>query len=383
MVMGRSANLGRASAILLGVALVWTPGLTDAGAGSLLPMAAAAASSPRAWQHGTGMLAQSSDESEIQQVGENSNGDVEALDEGAPPVTPATESTTKSSLEDIELLDQGAPPAAAPAVAAAPVVYSTAPADSVAPPAQGDYLAPATTPAVHPAGFSLPEGFGSGNVHVSTGRGGFPPGLEDCHVGAVTGRAYVGISCGGDNNVVGHAPSFQDFPFVTDASFPFDADSRLLTEENFPFDKNDSVFVSGDAESSIDGAGNVTVVSAGTRDVGSGDENAVTTDAGNSVVERTQRSQEREPRVRVSKQDGATSGSVKSSNKSNASAESASGKDKSAKSKQKARAEKKSGGKARSAQKSKGKAKAEKKKQNAKNSKSSKRRDDHRNSRKN
>jgi len=347
----------------------------------MIPMVAAAASSPRVWPHGVVIFAQTSDESEIQQVGENGNGDVEELDEGALPVAPATGSTTTSSLEDIELLDQGASPAAAPVVAAAPV-YGTAPVDSVTTPVQSDYVAPSTTPAVHPTGFWLPEGFGSGNVHVSTGRGGFPPGLEDCHVGAVTGRAYVGISCGGDNSVVGHAPSFQDFPFVTDAGFPFDSDSRLLTEENFPFDENESVFVASDEGGADDGGGDVTVVSAGTRDVGSRDEGVVSTDAGNSVVERTQRSQEREPRVRVSERDGATSGGVKSSKKSKASAESSNGKNKSAKSKQRAKTEKKSGSNAKSEQKSEGKAKAEKKKQKAKNAKTSNKRDNRRNSHK-
>ena len=88
---------------------------------------------------------------------------------------------------------------------------------------------PVTT-AVAPAattGPVVPEGFGTGNVHVSTGAAGFPVGLEDCHVGAVTGRAYVGIDCGegGGSSFVGHAPSFEEFPFVLDESFPFDRES--------------------------------------------------------------------------------------------------------------------------------------------------------------
>jgi hypothetical protein len=37
----------------------------------------------------------------------------------------------------------------------------------------------------------------------------------------------VGIDCGDGtgNSFVGHAPSFEDFPFVLDESFPFDQDS--------------------------------------------------------------------------------------------------------------------------------------------------------------
>jgi hypothetical protein len=43
----------------------------------------------------------------------------------------------------------------------------------------------------------------------------------------VTGRAYVGIDCGDGtgSSFVGHAPSFEAFPFVLDESFPFDQDS--------------------------------------------------------------------------------------------------------------------------------------------------------------
>jgi hypothetical protein len=53
-------------------------------------------------------------------------------------------------------------------------------------------------------------------------------GLEDCHVGAVTGRAYVGIDCGDGSSFVGHAPTFESFPFVLDDSFPFGEDSVLV-----------------------------------------------------------------------------------------------------------------------------------------------------------
>jgi hypothetical protein len=73
----------------------------------------------------------------------------------------------------------------------------------------------------------VPEEVGTGSVHVATGAAGFPVGLEGCHVGAVTGRAYVGIDCGDDggSSFVGHAPSFEEFPFVLDESFPFDQES--------------------------------------------------------------------------------------------------------------------------------------------------------------
>ena len=62
-----------------------------------------------------------------------------------------------------------------------------------------------------------------GVATVATGSAGFPAGLEDCHVGAVTGRAYVGIDCGedGGSSFVGHSPSFEEFPFVLDESFHF------------------------------------------------------------------------------------------------------------------------------------------------------------------
>lgn len=375
MVLGRNALFGRVSAILLGIALIGSTGFSGTGTASISQAAAAAALDPLAWPHGVVILTQASDESTIQQVGESDNGDVEDLDENALPVASPAGGTTTSSLEDIELLDQRAPQVAAPAVAEAPV-YASAPVDSATASAPADYGHTSTTAPVHSTGFWLPEGFGSGNVQVSTGRGAFPSGLGDCHVGAVTGRAYVGISCGEDSSFVGHAPSFQDFPFVTDADFPFDSDSRLLTEGNFPFDENDIVSIKGtnpgDEGGSDDGADNVTVVSAGTRDVGSRDGDVASTDAGNGMVERTQRSSEREPRVRVSNGNGTKSGGVKSSKKSKASSESSNGKDESAKSKQNAKTEKKSGSKAKS----------EQKKQKAKHSKTSKKRDKRRNSRK-
>jgi hypothetical protein len=71
----------------------------------------------------------------------------------------------------------------------------------------------------------IPEGFGTGSVHVSTGNTAFPAGLATCHVGAVTGRAYVGIDCEDGTSVVGHAPSFEEFPFAVDEGFPFNRES--------------------------------------------------------------------------------------------------------------------------------------------------------------
>jgi hypothetical protein len=84
----------------------------------------------------------------------------------------------------------------------------------------------------------VPEGFGTGSVHVATGAAGFPVGLEDCHVGAVTGRAYVGIDCGDDggSSFVGHAPSFEEFPLVVDENFPFDGESVFANRDEGPIE---------------------------------------------------------------------------------------------------------------------------------------------------
>jgi hypothetical protein len=113
----------------------------------------------------------------------------------------------------------------------------------------------------------LPPGFGSGRVHVSTGQGGFPTGLEPCHVGAVTGRAYVGIDCGDGDSFVGHAPSFADFPFVVEADFPFGEANSPFASSDFPFGDADFPFGNDDDLSTMtseasDDDGGVTVVSA-------------------------------------------------------------------------------------------------------------------------
>jgi hypothetical protein len=166
--------------------------------------------------------AQQDDEPPIEQVGEETNEDVETLDDAAPPVEesdPAADvelldqGSPDATQDEVELLDQGPPPTT--------VVEETAPSPETTE-AVTIYVAPAAT-----SGPVVPEGFGTGRVHVATGAAGFPVGLADCHVGAVTGRAYVGIDCGdsGESSFVGHAPSLEEFPFVLDESFPFDGES--------------------------------------------------------------------------------------------------------------------------------------------------------------
>jgi hypothetical protein len=184
--------------------------------------AAASASVPGQNQLGSiRRWAQQEDEPPIEQVGEDTNADVETLDEAALPIEEGDPAEDVELLDqgppadvqdDVELLDQGSPPAT--------VVESTAPSTVTTEPVT-THVAPAVT-----NGPVVPEGFGTGSVHVATGAAGFPVGLEDCHVGAVTGRAYVGIDCGdGGSSFVGHAPSFEEFPFVVDESFPFGRES--------------------------------------------------------------------------------------------------------------------------------------------------------------
>lgn len=160
--------------------------------------------------------------------------DVETLDEGTPPSDTSTAQTDasapiESNDNDLELLDQGTPPPTQ-ATTTAPVGATSEPAPVVSAPAPA-VAAPmaAETPAAPVVtGPVLPPGFGSGRVQVAAGNNGFPVGLEACHVGAVTGRAYVGIDCGNDDSFVGHAASFTDFPFVVEAPFPFN-DSESAT----------------------------------------------------------------------------------------------------------------------------------------------------------
>ena len=215
-----------------------------------LPMdaAGAAASLPPAADHQSLMIgwAQAEEEPPIEQVGEETGEDVETLDEAAPPAEDVTPEEDVETLdegtppvageEDIELLDQGMPPAPAQA----PVTEPPAPSGGSTVPVSTDVaLAP-----VAASGPVIPEGFGTGNVHVATGSTGFLAGLADCHVGAVTGRAYVGIDCGDGSSVVGHAPSFEEFPFVVDEGFPFNRES-VFTELNEDVVADDAdVFIS-------------------------------------------------------------------------------------------------------------------------------------------
>jgi hypothetical protein len=162
------------------------------------------------------------EEPPIEQVGEGTNEDVETLDEEAAPVNESAPARDDELLDedppvdtqnDVELLDQGRPHA--------PVAETTVPSVVRTEPVTTSVAPAATTGPV------VPEGFGTGSVHVATGAAGFPVGLSDCHVGAVTGRAYVGINCGdsGGSSFVGHALSFEEFPFVIDENFPFNRES--------------------------------------------------------------------------------------------------------------------------------------------------------------
>ena len=221
--------------------------------------------------------AQAEDEPPIEQVGEGTDGDVETLDDAAPP------SDVVDTTEDVELLDQGPPVDdeqdvelldQGPQAITAPV----SPAPTVLTVPVTTYVAP-----VHSAAPFIPEGFGTGEVHVATGSAGFPVGLEDCHVGAVTGRAYVGIDCGDDtgNLVVGHAPSFEEFPFVLEENFPFARESVFADRGESQSDDRVVTLVSG--------AGGTT------RDDGSAAPEIRT--SGPATVEYEQRARDRKPRV--------------------------------------------------------------------------------------
>jgi hypothetical protein len=218
--------------------------------------------------------AQQEDEPPVEQVGEDTDDDVETLDEAAPPadeldtaddVELLDQGPPAEAQEDVELLDQGPLPAAV-SESPAPASVSTVPVTT--------YVVPAASSAP-----ILPDGFGTGDIHVATGSDGFPVALNDCHVGAVTGRAYVGVDCGDGNgsSFVGHALSFDQFPFVVD--------------ENFPFDR-ESVF----AEPAVDDGATQVIAARGARR----DDNAAGPEiwtSGASSVELTQRTRERKPQV--------------------------------------------------------------------------------------
>ncbi len=220
--------------------LTWVSGVVSLG---LPPEAPRANADPGSFMIG---WAQEAEQPPIEQVGEGTGDDVETLDEGTLPVEDAAVADsetldagapTAAQDEDVELLDQGAPLA----TAGQPVetVY-------VAPAAEPatTYVAPEPAPAVA-TGPVLPEGFGTGRVHAVAGHSETPIGLAECHVGAVTGRAYVGLDCGEDegSSFVGHAPSFEEFPFVLEAEFPFEGDEAFLTDPNFPFGDDEELAV--------------------------------------------------------------------------------------------------------------------------------------------
>lgn len=273
-----------------------------------LPPGAVAAPSSQESQALT--WAQASDGSDIQQVGEGDSGDSEGLDDGASP------SQEPVADEDIETLDQGAPPTtttvvdtAAP-VDAAPVQMAAAPID------YGVSTSPSSAPASQPAqptGPTLPPGFGTRQVRVSAGRNGFPLGLEPCHVGAVTGRAYVGIKCGENgDSVVGHAANFQDFPWVVDPGFPFQPGEAVATDPNFPFDEGSPFWLSSEERAGE----NVVIVSAGGRDVSGDDSEAETDSTSNATPGTVTLAQKAEDRAARRKAKKNTASSEQSSNDS-------------------------------------------------------------------
>jgi hypothetical protein len=280
--------------------LTWVSGVVSPG---FPPEVPAAHFEPAVFMLG---WAQEAEAPPIEQVGEETSGDVESLDEGALPVEDAAVADSETLDEgappaaqddDVELLDQGAPPITASqpvdAVYVAPVTDSAT-----------TYVAPEPAPAAA-SGPVLPEGFGTGQVHAVAGRGEAPIGLLDCHVGAVTGRAYVGLDCGEDEGTsfVGHAPSFEEFPFVLEAEFPFEGDEAFFTDPNFPFGDDEELAV---AASNDDSSDTDVFVSArgGQRDR---DDEAATDPVietgGESSVAFAQRARDREPRVRVENRD--------------------------------------------------------------------------------
>ena len=138
-------------------------------------------------------------------------------------------SSPPSSGDDVETLDQGSPPPAGGVEAVAPVgsvagtYVAPAPATASAP----SYAAPAESTSSGPY---IPPGFGTGHVHVAAGHPEFPVGLASCHVGTITGRAYVGVDCPNGDSVVGFARSLDDFPFILNPDFPFEGDEGFLID---------------------------------------------------------------------------------------------------------------------------------------------------------
>jgi hypothetical protein len=253
---------------------------------------------------------------------DDATGDVETLDESAPPVRddqPAGDTTSVAAPaadEDIELLDQGSPPASLPAAPPASTTY-------IAPPPAGAataYVPPTESVAMGPV---LPPGFGTGQVHVNAGSAEFPAGLADCHVGAVTGRAYVGIDCGeeGDDSFVGHAPTFEDFPFVVVGDFPFDDRDVELDDPGFPFTAgNDDgfPFATGNAVAEDDSDVFVTAARPPTSPSDEPNVDPLIETSGAATAQFAQRAHDRDPRVQAenrNNKDANESGSDKGKNK--------------------------------------------------------------------
>jgi hypothetical protein len=284
-------RVGEWLATLALASLAWVSGLAGGDPPDLTGPTGALQSSSTERQLMIGW-AQTDAEPPIEQVGEET-GDSESLDTGA--AEPGDTATGDDepldagspAAADVEPLDQGPDATAVPATEPVP---AAAPAP--------DYVATTAEPvAAAPAGPVIPPGFGTGRVHAVAGRSEIPAGLENCHVGAVTGRAYVGIDCGDDGAAfVGHAPSFQDFPFIA-GDFPFGEGNSPFDDPNFPFDDDSPFAVSS---GSGEGSGNVVVSaqrSGKFRDKGSRDSEITTT--GDASVRLAQRAREREPRTRV------------------------------------------------------------------------------------
>jgi hypothetical protein len=176
-------------------------------------------------------------------------------------------------------------------------------------PVETVYVAPAaestTTTYVDPAPAAaspaLPPGFGTGRVHAVAGRGDTPVGLADCHVGAVTGRAYVGLDCGDDegSSFVGHAPSFEAFPFVLEAEFPFEGDEAFFTNPSFPFGEDEELAVAVSPDDSSDSDIFVSARGGNRERDDEASTAPVIETGGESTVSLAQRTRDREPRVRV------------------------------------------------------------------------------------
>lgn len=290
-------------ATLLVASTAWLTGLAVDGERS---SGSSPSSTMMAWsQDGTDTTIQPAEEEDIETLDAGTPPAAqETLDQGTPPLEQETLDQGAVPLdptgqEDIELLDQGSSPASVAPVSAEPLAVA-------AEPVAGTAYAPVTAMLPVEAGAAqtgpvLPPGFGSGRVQVAAGPAGFPAGLESCHVGAVTGRAYVGIDCEEHGSIVGHAPLFDEFPFGVQGEFPFDDEpfsSPLVTVE--PDDVTTDVFVS-----SAPGSDQLLV--------GDPTSPTVTADATASVT-LAQRTRNREPRVRVETEAKET-GSVRASDK--------------------------------------------------------------------